>query len=352
MINVGIITFHYINNYGALLQTYALKKAIDGIDGYCAEIINYIPDDFFYYPYEIGYSGKVRMEEKISELHRFLIEHCEINMKSISDITNLDNDIFCVGSDQVWNFNISKADLTYLLDSLPSSKKRISYASSIGLPVKEIEQYKDVFKRTLSKFEHISVREKEHADWIKNELGLPCKTVLDPTFLVDEREYEQLCDGLNLRDDNFMLFLWYDHDDQIDRAIEFTNTVSRKYSLPIVHNLINIRHYKLASDYGNMFYEGVENFLWYIKNAKVVITNSYHTMLFAIHFRTPFYSFIVENMRSRFDTLGSIGNIRNRYIEKHIEPKEISLNVDFELIEKSMKEYKEESYYYLLNALR
>ena len=46
MKNVGILTYHYINNYGALLQTYALKKAIDKIEGFSADVINYIPDNF------------------------------------------------------------------------------------------------------------------------------------------------------------------------------------------------------------------------------------------------------------------------------------------------------------------
>lgn len=351
MIDVGIITFHYINNYGALLQAFALKKAIDNFEGYHAEIINYIPEKFEYFPYEIGPVGKEKMEKKISELHRFLIDRCEINMQVISDISKLDYDIYCVGSDQVWNFNISQSDLTYLLDVIPTEKKRISYASSIGLPVGEIERYKDVFIRTLSKFDFLSVREAEHAEWIKKKLGLSCKTVLDPTFLIDVTEYEKMITGLNLREKDFVLFLWYDHDNQLDKAIEFVNTVSRKYVLPIVHNLVHVRHYKLADDYGNMFYEGVENFLWYIKNAKVVVTNSYHTMLFSIHFETPFYVYIVESMRSRFDTLGAVGNINQHYVEKYIEPKEISIDMDFRTIKEELKEYTDDSREYLANAL-
>jgi len=353
MIRVGILTFHYINNYGALLQAYALKKTIDKLEGYHAEIINYIPEGFEYYPYEVGTEGKKRMEQKVALLHHFLNVYCEIKTAVISAVTGSEYDIYCVGSDQVWNFDISNHDTTYLLSGVDDTVKKISYASSIGLPINRVQEHKDIFIKYLSRFDHVSVREEEHAKWLQKECNIDCETVLDPTFLINPEEYEEIISKEKLRNHPFMLFIWYQHqhDDQLTKAVEFSNTVSRKYGLPIVHNILNVRPYILANDDGYMFYEGVEDFLWYIKNASVIVTNSYHVMLFSIHFKRPFYIYLVESMRSRFDTLGDMFSINDRFVTKYIEPDTITINMDYENIYKKIEPYREKSKKYLVDAL-
>ena len=351
MKRVGILTFHYINNYGALLQAYALKKYIDGVDGFSAEIINYIPENFVYYPYELGKQGQMKMQAKVHKLQEFLEEHCEVGMHVISDLSSCKFDIICVGSDQVWNYKINNSDTNYLLESISAKVRKISYASSIGLPVELISSFAEVFRKNLSRFYRVSVREEEHANWLKKECEIDCQTVLDPTFLLDEKDYEKILVKGKLKNSKYVLFIWYPHDDQLIKAVEFTNTISRKYELPIVHNLLNQRPYILANDGGYMFYEGVGEFLWYIKNAEMVVTNSYHTMLMAIHFKKPFYVFLVESMRSRFDSIAYDFAIGNRYVTEYIDPSCLSDEMDYESIYKSIEPYRIKSKEYIREAL-
>lgn len=351
MKRVGILTFHYINNHGALIQAYALKKAIDKMDGFRADIVNYIPDGFKYFPYEYGEDGKEKMEGKIFRFHEFLSTHCEVKYPSVCDISNLDYDIFCVGSDQVWNFKISASDTTYLLDTVPNDKRKISYASSIGQQIKMLDDSADIFKNYLADFYKVSVREDEHRIWLRDVCGIDSETVLDPTFLLDSDEYEEIISKKKLRDHPYMLLMWYPYDEQTEKAIEFANTVSRKYKLPIVHNLLNVSPYILACNDGYMFYEGVEEFLWYIKNASIIITDSYHTMLFSIHFKRPFYTFLVESMRSRFDSIGEKFGITDRYVTDYIDPGKISDSMDFGKIHKKIEPYRENSKRFLAEAL-
>ena len=351
MISVGIITFHYINNHGALLQAYALKKYIEKIGGYQSEIINYIPRGFEYDPYEVGSLGKKKMECKMNHFQDFLIKNCGIQSNVVTELPREKYDIYCVGSDQVWNFDISNGDKTYFLEGIGDFTKKISYASSIGLSIEKLSPYKMIFKKYLEKFNYVSVREKEHEKWLTDVCGISCTTVLDPTFLLDLEDYNDIISRIPLRDHAFILLLWYPHDDQLVKVIEFANNVSRKFGLPIVHNILNVRPYILNQDDGYMFYEGIENFLWYIKNASVIITNSYHTMLFSIHFKRPFYAFIVENMQSRFDTLGKNIGIQDRFVTSYIEPNDISLKMNYKNVYERIEPYRKRSKDYLKLAL-
>ncbi len=351
MKRVGILTYHYINNYGAALQAYALQKYIDDMEGYSSEIINYIPKGFVYYPYECGKLGAEKMQTKMDAFHSFLEQYCNIKQDSISNLSSCYYDIYCVGSDQVWNHKINNNDCSYLLEGVGEGRRKISYASSIGLPINEICLYSDVLKKNLKDFYRVSVREQEHADWLKNKCNIDCETVLDPTFLLEEKDYDPIITAGRIQPEKFVLFIWYPHDDQLTKAIEFVNTVSRKYGLPIVHNLLNVRPYILAQDGGYMFYEGVGEFLWYIKNAEMIVTNSYHTMLFSMHFRKPFYVFLVESMRSRFDSMAHDFGLGDRFVTGYMGANEINNEMDYKNIYKCIEPYREKSKEYLQRAL-
>lgn len=351
MKKVGIITFHYLDNYGAVLQTYALQEAINKIPGYAAEIINYIPEGACYYPYEEGPEGKHKLEEKRELFENFLKNHCGLSSTRLDHVTGNEYDYYCVGSDQVWNFAISNEDTTYLLQQLDENAVRISYGSSIGMSAEELEPYTDVYRDCLSLFKHVAVRENVHVDWLRESCHIDSCAVLDPTFLLNEKDYLKIVSKKKHRDHPFIFFLWYAHDDQFLKAVEFVNTVSRKYGLPIVHNIINVRPYIFANDDGCMMYEGIEDFLWYLKNAKIVVTNSFHASIFSIHFKKPFYSFIVDSMRSRFDTLCAQTKIEDRMVDHYIPSEDITMDMDYDKIYEELEPYREFSKHYLKDAL-
>ena len=350
MKRVGILTFHYINNYGAMLQAYALKKAIDKLDGYEAEIINYIPEGRVEYPYEHGSIGKKLMEEKLDKLYGFLWDYCGVDKNIVRKVEGAEYDCYCVGSDQVWNFDISGNDYTYLLKAVDSNTKKISYASSIGLSIDRLVPYKDVFKRYLTSFSSVSVREKVHQKWLKEECGIECESVLDPTFLLDGEEYYPIISDDDVTEKPYILFIWYMHGRDVMKGIEFANTLSRKYGMPVKHNIVKEKKFMFANDGGCMFYEGVREFLWYIKNAEIIVTNSYHVSLFAIHFKRPFYSFVVDKMRSRFDTIETFG-IEDRLVKSYIEPDLLDMNVDYKMVYKKIDVLREKSVKFLYDAL-
>lgn len=349
MKNVGILTFHYADNYGAVLQTYALRSTINSFPGCRAEVINFVPAGFSYPLYknnEQSYRGLVKKRELFG---KFLKEKCGVDGECISSVTGNDYDYYCVGSDQVWNLRF--ADAEYLLPNLDENAIRISYAASVGMAKEEVLNFREIFRKNLPKFKAISLREYAQKDIIENISQKKCHVVVDPTLLLKSEDYTSLISQRRLRDKPFILFFWLHHDGELMGGVEFVNTLSRKYHLPIVHTVIDAKPYVFNEDGGCMIYEGIDSFLWYVKNAEFVVTNSYHALLFSIQFKKPFYVFVVESMRSRIDTIAKKYGIEGRVVKTYVKPEDIDDNVDFLSIEEKIENERLQSIKFLRDSL-
>lgn len=349
MKTVGILTFHYVDNYGAVLQTFALRNKINTFDGYQAEIINYVPDNFKYGLYENTEEARQLLIRKRRSFENFLSEKCNVNSPIVSKVIGNQYDYYCVGSDQVWNMDFSEKE--YFFPHLSESDVRFSYAASIGMSLKKTMHYKDIFEKYVSKFKAVSLREQEHTDFVRESCGKECLCVLDPTLLLMEQEYVPIIASEKLIEKPFIFFFWLRHDSKVMKGVEFANMLSRKYNLPIVHSLYDAKNYTFSLNAGCMIYEGIENFLWYIKNASFVVTNSYHVTLFSMQFKTPFYVFVAEAMRSRIDMLKQIFLIDDHVVEGYMSSSDINDNIDFKFIENILKVERIKSVNYLKKAL-
>lgn len=321
MKKIGISTFHYVDNYGAVLQAWALRKYINGLTDCKAEIINYVPKNYSYdlSLYENSEEARRRLKKKRELFENFLYEECSLSQDVKEKIEDEDYDYICVGSDQVWNLSLREAaNCEYLLPNVKRAKK-ISYAASIGVSVEQISKYKGNFEQYLSDFSMISVREKEHIEFIKKVSDKDCACVLDPTFLVDVKDYKGLIKGNKKSSRPFIFLYWLVHAGELDKRknLEIVNRLSRELDCDVIHNIPNVKDYAINNNGGCMCYEGVEDFLWYIANAKMVVTNSYHACLLSIRFGTRFYSTVVNSMRSRIDTLTAMFNISGNLIEDY-----------------------------------
>ena len=353
MKKVGILTFHYVDNYGAVLQTYALRSFLNSREDCEAEIINYVPADFTYkfHLYGRDENNVELLKEKRSRFERFLTENCGVVKPIVSEVSGNDYDYYCAGSDQIWNLMQLNGNTDFLFSNLAQDAVKVSYAASIGMGLSQAGIYKDVFKKYLQSFKAISLREEEQVAFVRELTGKDCQCVVDPTLLLGEADYRPIISKKKLREHPFIFFFWLPHDDKMVRGIDFVNTLSRKYGLPIVHNIIPAPPYMFQDEDGCMVYEGVEEFLWYIKNASFVVTNSYHATLFSMQFKTPFYIFLVESMRSRMDTIIKKYGIGDRVIDGYRSIKELNADIDFEYITKEIEKNRRESVDYLEDAL-
>ena len=168
MKKVAILTFSNTTNYGAVLQAYALKNKLINL-GYDAEVLNYncqavkerekihvfdknirvtIKNILLIYPKfirKITFKKFVRREN--------LYTKKTYNDKNISS-TNNEYDIYVVGSDQVWNLQLSGYDYHYFLNFVSENKTKVSYAASLGSDEIDFQEYSMVVK-FLKKFNYL-----------------------------------------------------------------------------------------------------------------------------------------------------------------------------------------------------
>ena len=176
---ISVITLHYVKNYGSVLQTYATQKTFENY-GFDVQFINYVR------PCEIAYgTAKISLAQKIIQIMKsFLIyiitrKNSKSNDKVftlfISKYINLskyysnydellssppDADIYCTGSDQMWNSKWNEGVVpAYFLAFAPKGKSKIAYATSIGLTEFERDDI-PIIQQYLKDYSHISVREK------------------------------------------------------------------------------------------------------------------------------------------------------------------------------------------------
>jgi hypothetical protein len=250
-----------------------------------------------------------------------------------------------VGSDQVWNMEFDFWSEVYLLNTIKDNSKKISYAASIGLDVNDSMFKKALFEKYIKEFKYVSIRESEQLEYIRS-LGIECDKVIDPVLLHDKEKYEKIMTKTPLYEGEFILFFCID-EDNVFTGVEFANYLSFKFQLPIIHSFVDPNYYVFNKDEGSMFFSSIEDFLWYIKNAKYIVTNSYHCVLFSIIFEKEFY--VLNNrmkMKSRFNSLNNLIPIEKREINNIYFDMNNCNKLDYKLIKKkiAIERMKSEQY--------
>lgn len=346
MKKVGIATFHFADNYGAVLQCYALQRVINEIDGICAEIIDYRPPAFRYEKIWITEKEKNLFIKKRELFESFLKKYCNLSTHKVSLIDGDGYNYCCAGSDQVWC--MEPYFMEYFFPHVQKDVYKFSYAASMGISVMDIRKKERKLIDSLTSFQTISVREKEHAEYLEEISGKECRVVIDPTLLLEADDYMLvICRKKEEEGGPFLFFYWIKNDNELFRAIELANMLARLFHLRIIHSIYGADSRLFFQGGKCMYYEGVEDFLWYVRNADFVVTNSYHGTLFSIQFEVPFYSFIVRRMRSRFDTLAGYTDISGRVITGMKGLKELNKSVDFRRIKDEIRKFRNESMVFL-----
>ena len=346
MKKVGIVTFQYADNYGAVLQCYALQKIINSFDDIEAEVINLRPVDFQYSQEWIYENEKIKWLRKRRQFEQFLYQKCNLSEEVTSVINSSKYDYYCVGSDQIWNPRWLNRE--FLLPNVSDISKKFAYAASIGCSLSYFLSKRQIYEKYLPMFDSISLREKEHVGIVSQISGKQCECVVDPTLLLNEKDYEKLIFD-DICNEKYVLFYWLNHKQEIYPAINLVNKIADKYKLRIKHTISTEDAKVYFKNSECVYYSNIEEFLCLIKNAQYVVTNSYHGTIFSIHFSTPFFTYINKSMKSRFETLLLYTNIEDRMVnDSQIE---INNNIDFNEIKTKWEINKQISVNYLRKSL-
>ena len=346
---IGTITFHWGTNYGAVLQAYALQQYLKQ-NQYETEIIDYIPLRVKLIQVILRIKN-LKISEFIKEyrIEKFRERYLELSKKKYCSNGNLvkdchSYDVYICGSDQVWNesFTLSaegKPTLSYYLNFVKNGKTRISYATSFGTD-KLRQKVIDLIKPELKKFKSISVREVT-GKTIVEDIGLEAMLVIDPTLLIDKETYEKLF--VNIRvNDNYQLFNYILHQNQT-RAHAITDYIYDK-------------HFDAEDKKYDQEPIGIIEWLYGIRNAKFVITNSFHGAIFSIIFHTPFIVVTVENsgMNNRITTLLDAVGLNDRIIDtldNIVIDNLIGKSIDWNQVDERVRSLRKDSSDFLKQAL-
>ena len=329
---IGLITTHYAVNYGAVLQAYALQKTIIAINGKC-EIIDYVPDNksigrkiiFNFkslkstiYSFLIFLNFKFRKNHKIKvkKFDNFLTKKfhfSNLKFQSHQDLKNnlSDYDILVCGSDQIWNLNLFNDDAMFLkFDSTVKAKKNISYAPSIA--EKMTSKQLEIISKNIQHFSHLSLREKIGIKELSIISNKKINHVLDPIFLLKEEDWDEMSELVPIEGQYILLYVIGGAGKHMKKSVDL---IRKKLGYKLVY--INLAPFdKFQSDL-SLNDVSPEEFISLIKNAKFVITSSFHGVAFSVHFGKQFFAYPVQDRSSRHTSLLKKLGLEDRLIDDH-----------------------------------
>lgn len=368
---VGIITYHAGYNFGSVLQAYATQQTLEKL-GYASEIIDYrtpsqtqwynsnvITDSLVSLIKTIGLSG-VRKERAVrrAKYEEFISRNLRLTEKRYTAFEQIreeqwDYPILLSGSDQIWNLSCGEfahesgdAIRPYFLD-FGNPQKRIAYASSIGT---QTLNYVKGIKPYLDAYDFLSSRETVGCRYLSKVTGREVTQVVDPTWLLDKNEWE-IPGVFNPSPDRPYIFVYTLNmwNRSISGWFEALREIASKrgwdiYCVsPITY--VNVKGVRCIQDAGPL------DILSYIRNAALVVTNTFHGTIFSVNHEIPFFS-IMGGVGSRQQQILELCDLEDRLLSS---PGELSglkeLSCDFSVSQTIVKKKRMQSIEYLKESL-
>ena len=348
---IGILTFHWATNYGAVIQSYALQQYL--ISKYphdIIEIINYVPMT----PKRLLSNVKAiltlriigNMHSAIKErrINDFRQEHLILSDKynSYEELKNANSyDVLICGSDQIWNpwftkNGEGKQTLSYFLGF--SDCKKIAYAASFGC-TSYPKDLQDIVKSQLDEFSAISVRETSAISILKNMGVDKFSIVADPSMLVDAELYDRIAETGKAVHTTTTMFVLHKKPKII---FDFFREIKKTEPLPIK----------------SIDYRSLPDWLCAIKNTNMLITNSFHALMICLKYHTNFMIIlekgIYEGMNDRFSTILDVLDLKAHVLSNYTidEYKKIcNMKINWIEVDKRLESYVKQSKEFLINAL-
>lgn len=332
----GILTLPLWNNYGGILQAYALKHTLENfnvdtvlinlhrksptkyneiIQGIKFQIKKYFfdKDKVTVYPnikesIYISQNTLTFVDKELSPKTRIVY-----NFNELMDIASGLQSVI-VGSDQVWRPNYTPNIYNYFLDFVGKDTKKVSYAASLGTDEWLFTEEETLrCKELLDRFDAVSVREDTAVSIIDDKFGVKADFVLDPTLLLEQNDYNVLVDKYSDQSNHGQLFAYI-----LDRSEKNKNFVDRVSntlgydSFEVMPKKFDTKFSYNDSDY---IFPNVTQWLRSFRDAKFIIADSFHGCVFAIIYNKPFIAIGNEERGlSRFYSLLNTFGLKDRLV--------------------------------------
>lgn len=363
----GIISYNiYCNftNYGSALQSWALSQAINKIPNCKSMLIDYCPDVLKNLDPLNPFANMWDKDEESRRMCELTLPAIRKNYKKFDKFyktrfdktknkytsENFNNvmvenniDGFVCGSDTIFCIDEFKGFDDGYYANYPCMKNgySVAYAASFGDAHFNDDTYR-ILNDRLNNFKAIGLRENAMVDYVRNNVSIPVEKVIDPTLLLTSKEYDVLAEDRLIKEKYVLLYARRYN----KKMEEYADKIAKENGWKVVE--ISLR--ATNADRHQMFYEaGVEEFLSLVKNAEVVVTNSFHGAIFSVQYKRPFYVFSIEQCDSKIDEVLQLFGLRDRLMingEENIES-----NINWDDVHKRIDEARNQAFNFLINEL-
>ena len=308
---IGILTLPLVDNYGGVLQAYALSTYMKSIGHEPIElnrVANLQPlwkrvAHSFLDSILPGVTSAATAARHTRNIRAFIDTHIRHTEPIVSH--SMMKDVFLrekcealvIGSDQVWRAEYAmKYGYEYFGDFVPSGVRKIAYAASFGLSEWAYTQSQtEQIINYLKQFDAISVREKNAVSLCRDHLGMEAQHVLDPTMLLSADDYDRIASP-RLIDEDYIFVYWLG---ERKTMLSVADEINKVYRLKIVAVNLRDRNVKIS----------IEDWLSYIKHASLVVTDSFHGCVFSVLYHRQFRIYMNQSggtgrLSSLFEQLG------------------------------------------------
>lgn len=365
---IGILTYHRAENYGALLQAYALRTYLQGL-GYEVSFVDYWPNyhENYFKPISwdrfkmAGIKGKLdclldmtlwlcpkTMRKK--KLQKFIINELGVVGKPLyNEKTKATEhfDVVVYGSDQIWRKQnlggVGFDDWYFGADNVVADRK-IVYAGSMGT-VKTTPTDDIYIKQMMKDFCNISVREADLQKYLQS-LQIPSTLVTDPVFLLTKEQWMNVAAPKSYKGEKYILFynLLNKPED-----VTFAEKLSKEAGLPIkeINKKLSLKHF------GKRYIStaSVSEFLRMILDAEFVVSNSFHGVAFSIIFQKQFFAVGMGEKANRVKSLLNSIGITERYVEDAHGTFAYMTSIDYNSVAETLNDIVHDSKQYLIQSI-
>lgn len=356
---IATVTFHRAANYGAVLQAYALQQAIKlrnpdcevGVLDHCNEVIEkrYKP---FYLKGKKGAKSLVRafatvpMRYKKRKAFRTFVNG-RLNLIPFSSDEEKKQalesvDRFVAGSDQIWNFDLSGWDKTYLLDFVDDNSKKYAYAPSIGKT--QLNEKEKSTLKSLNTFAGISAREESAAQLIFDVTQKKPEIVPDPVFLLDKEDWRKIekkpADDIPQK--YVLIYRFIVKADDGNRIMQFAKQYAEKYGCKIVMLQDTLKKFNGVNVIKSV---APDEFVWLIDHAQCVVTNSFHGTAFSVLFGKQFFSEANVVRGTRIKEILLLYGLEDHLLTENKKASE--LDTDWDKVNAKVSQYRAGAFEYI-----
>lgn len=377
---IGILTQPLQDNYGGLLQAYALKEVLQ-LMGHEVVIIDRRfgkAPTWRVYLFIVKSLLKRRrlspniflsqeLRDEVSKETRQFREKYILNLselitdqKEMEKLNSMGFDAYVVGSDQCWRPKYSPSIRNYFLDFATNDNhvKRIAYAASFGVSHWEFtEEDTLVCRKLLQKFDAVSVREDSAIHLLDTYLDRKdARHLVDPTMLLTPERYAAITnmEKSGSSAGNFMVYIL----DELPEKQFLVRRVEEKLALKAfeVFPAKRLNEEKVTEkNIADFVYPNPSEWLRGFQDAKFVVTDSFHGIIFSILHNIPFITIGNKNRGlSRFESLLNMFALMDRLmldIDGATVDNLISKEIDWQRVNKKLEEERDKAKEFLANVL-